>query len=90
MHRSVIAPQSISKGLYTRLLLRSAIFGIDKDLELVNLATEDKIISKSGAWYKYNDANVAQGLSNCAEWLSNNPEIKAKIKQEILANRGLE
>lgn len=64
--------------------------GFDQDIELLDLAVEDKIIEKSGAWYKYNGESVAQGLANCSAWLNENPEIKEKVKQEILANRGME
>jgi recombination protein RecA len=64
--------------------------GIDSDGELVDLATEDKIIVKSGAWYKYEDESIAQGRPNAVIWLNENPEIKEKIKQEILSNRGLD
>lgn len=63
--------------------------GIDSDGELVDLATEDSIIVKSGAWYKYNDDSIAQGRQNAILWLNENPDIKEKIRQEILSNRGL-
>jgi len=63
--------------------------GIDSNGELIDLAIEDKIIIKSGAWYKYGDESIAQGRPNAITWLNENPEIKEKIRQEILSNRGL-
>lgn len=63
--------------------------GIDSDGELIDLATEDKIIVKSGAWYKYKDESIAQGRPNAIYWLNENPELKEQIRQEILNNRGL-
>ena len=65
--------------------------GIDLNGELLELAVEDKIIEKSGpGWYKYEGNSIAQGATNCANWLNENPEIKDKIKKEILANRGMD
>lgn len=65
--------------------------GIDGEIELVDLAVMDKILDKSGpGWYKYEGNNVAQGLANCTIWLNENPEIKEKIRLEVLSNRGME
>lgn len=62
--------------------------GIDSDGELVKLASQDGIIKKSGAWFKYADENI-QGKQGVLLWLNENPDIKEKIQKEILINRGL-
>lgn len=64
--------------------------GIDSDGELIDLAAEDGVIKKSGAWYKYGEDSIAQGRQNAILWLNDNPEIKETIRQEVLANRGLD
>lgn len=64
--------------------------GVDQDTEIVDLAVEDGIIGKSGAWYKYEDLNIAQGLANCVSWLNEDLDRKEKIRKEILSNRGIE
>jgi recombination protein RecA len=64
--------------------------GIDRDMELFDLAIEDGTLVKSGSWIKYKDESVAQGEVKAIEWMNENPEIKAKIYSEVLALRGLE
>jgi recombination protein RecA len=69
----------------------SIIFGrgVDPYLEVVELATEDGIIQKSGAWYKYEGSNVAQGQLSALAWLKENQDIYEKIRTELLEARGL-
>ena len=63
--------------------------GIHKDQEILDLALEDDLIKKSGAWYKYKEESIAQGKIRAVEWLNENIEIKEEFMKEILANRGL-
>lgn len=63
--------------------------GTDTDSELLDLATDDLIIVKSGAWFKYKGENIGQGKDNTIEWLTEHPEEKELIKKEVLENRGL-
>lgn len=66
--------------------------GINQTQELIKLGIEDGIILQKGAWYRYPadaESNIAQGKKSMVEWLEENPEEKAKIRQEIVENRGL-
>ncbi len=62
--------------------------GISKTGEIVDLGVDHDIIQKSGAWYSYDDAKIAQGREAAKNFLMDNPElaieIEAKIKQKIL------
>jgi len=48
--------------------------------DLINLAVKQKIVSKAGAWFKYNDQNLGAGLEASKQYLRDNP----KTVQEIL------
>ncbi|MFH1392209.1 MAG: recombinase RecA [bacterium] len=48
--------------------------------DLINTAVNQKIITKAGAWFKYNDQNMGAGLEASKQYLKENP----KISQEIL------
>ena len=63
--------------------------GIDKESELIDVAVEDGLLTKSGAWYKYEDNNIAQGKPNAIIWLNENEEIKEKLIKEVSELRGL-
>jgi recombination protein RecA len=61
--------------------------GISRIGEIVDLATEYNIIKKSGSWFSYEDARLAQGRDATKALLQDNPELcdelEAKIMQAI-------
>lgn len=63
--------------------------GISKVGEIVSLGSQYDIIQKSGAWYSYGGAKIAQGAEAAKQFLLDNPEtaleIENKIKEHILA-----
>lgn len=64
--------------------------GIDRTGEILEYATMDGLLEKSGAWYKHNGKNIAQGQKNAIGWLEENPEITNGFEKQILASRGLD
>lgn len=52
------------------------LYGIGFDLvnEALDIFLEKGYITKSGAWYKMDGNNVAQGEANMVQWLRNNPD----------------
>lgn len=59
--------------------------GISKVGEIVDLAVDHDIIQKSGAWYAYNDAKIAQGREAAKQFLKDNPEVALTIEETIKA-----
>ncbi len=62
--------------------------GISKTGEIIDLGVDYDIIKKSGAWYSYADAKIAQGREAAKQFLDDNPdvadEIEMKIKEKLL------
>lgn len=62
--------------------------GISKSGEIVDLGVDQDIIQKSGSWYSYDNAKIAQGRESAKQFLEDNPEvaleIETKIKNKIL------
>jgi recombination protein RecA len=65
--------------------------GISKSGEIVDMGVDFGIISKSGAWYAYDGAKIAQGRDAAKQFLMDNPEvareIEGKIKEKITSNQ---
>jgi recombination protein RecA len=63
--------------------------GISKNGEIIDLGVDHDIIQKSGAWYSYNSAKIAQGRDSAKQFLDDNPEvaneIELLIKEKITA-----
>jgi len=57
--------------------------GISKAGEIIDLGSEYDIIQKSGAWYAYNGAKIAQGRDAAKQFLLDNPEQAAEMEQKI-------
>ncbi len=58
--------------------------GISSSGEILDLAVEDGIVEKSGAWYSYGDDRIGQGRENVKTFLKANPDTLAAIRSGIL------
>jgi len=61
--------------------------GISKEGDILDLAANENIIVKSGAWFAYNDAKIGQGRENAKLYLKENPavmeEVEAKVREKF-------
>src|SRR3954447_2303451 len=63
--------------------------GISREGDLIDLAIEDKLIEKSGAWFSYGDTRIGQGRENAKAWLRDNPDRAEEIRRKVLEKRGM-
>ncbi len=54
--------------------------GVSKSGEIVDLGAEHDIIGKSGAWYSYGGAKIAQGREAAKQFMRDNPEVAREIE----------
>ncbi|CAM9113893.1 recombinase RecA [Mycoplasma marinum] len=57
--------------------------GISLESEVVSLAEEQGIFERKGAWYKYQDKNIAQGKANLRVLLEKDEKFKKEIIQKL-------
>ena len=57
--------------------------GISREGEILDLAAEENIIVKSGAWYAYEGSKIGQGRENAKTYLKEHPEILAEVEQKV-------
>lgn len=57
--------------------------GISKSGEIVDMGVDFNIINKSGAWYSYDGAKIAQGRDAAKQFLLDNPEVSNEIELKI-------
>ena len=60
--------------------------GISKLGELVDLAVRLDLIQKSGSWFSMGEEKLGQGRDAVKKYLQDNPELAAKIEQEVRDN----
>ena len=63
--------------------------GIVKEGDLIDIAANLGIISKSGAWYAYEGEKIGQGRENAKSFLVTHPEIADEVELKIRQHYGL-
>jgi len=59
--------------------------GISREGEIIEMASTQGIIDKSGAWYSYNGDRIGQGKDNTRLYLKEHPEIANAIDVQLRA-----
>jgi recombination protein RecA len=57
--------------------------GISREGGLLDVGIAAGVLTKTGAWFNYGDTRLGQGRENSRDFLKANPEIAAKVEQEI-------
>lgn len=64
--------------------------GISQSGCILDLAVDQGLIQKSGAWFAYNGEKIGQGKENAKKYLLSNPEVmkelETKLKEKLLSN----
>ncbi|HQA46404.1 MAG TPA: recombinase RecA, partial [Phycisphaerae bacterium] len=59
--------------------------GISTEGDLIDLAANEGVIEKTGAWFSYGQVRIGQGKENAKQFLKDNPELMEEIRKAILA-----
>ena len=59
--------------------------GISKVGEILDLAVKFDIIQKSGSWFNMGELRLGQGRDSAKQYLSENPDVAAKVEAEVRA-----
>ena len=57
--------------------------GISREGDILDLAANENIVNKSGAWYAYNGEKIGQGRENTKVFLKEHPDLMAEIEQKV-------
>jgi recombination protein RecA len=63
--------------------------GISKEGELIDIASEQGIVEKTGAWYAFDGERIGQGRENARDFLREHPEVAATIEGKVREKFGL-
>ena len=64
--------------------------GISKVGDILDLAAENNIISKSGAWYAYEGNKIGQGRENAKNYLKENVAVCEEVERKVRELFGLD
>ncbi len=57
--------------------------GISREGSVLDVAANNDVVLKSGAWYSYGDTRIGQGRENAKLYLKENPELTKEIENKI-------
>ncbi len=60
--------------------------GISKTGEILDLGVKAGLVEKSGAWFSYDSVRIGQGRENAKKYLTENPEVAARLEAAIREN----
>jgi len=63
--------------------------GISRSGDLIDLASKENIIDKSGAWFSYGDLRIGQGRENARQFLVDNPDVYAEVDHKVRTQLGM-
>jgi recombination protein RecA len=64
--------------------------GISYEGDLIDLGTEKKVITKTGAWIRYGEMQLGQGREKARLFLRENKDIAEEIREKLLATGGFD
>ncbi|MCD7954665.1 MAG: recombinase RecA [Lachnospiraceae bacterium] len=63
--------------------------GISREGDILDLAANNNIINKSGAWYAYNGNKIGQGRENAKTYLKEHPDVMMEVDRKVRQHYGL-
>ncbi len=63
--------------------------GISREGDILDLAANNDIINKSGAWYAYKGEKIGQGRENAKIYLREHPEVMDEVERKVREHYGL-
>ncbi|HEX9242446.1 MAG TPA: recombinase RecA [Anaeromyxobacter sp.] len=63
--------------------------GISREGDVLDLASNDDIIEKSGAWFSYGGERIGQGREQAKAFLREHPEILQQVEGKLLEKYGI-
>jgi recombination protein RecA len=63
--------------------------GISREGSLLDIAVDEGVVRKSGAWYTYDDDQLGQGRENAKRFLRENPELAMQLQAKVYEAVGL-
>ncbi|NOY41763.1 MAG: recombinase RecA [Planctomycetes bacterium] len=64
--------------------------GISYEGDILDLGTEQKIVARTGAWFRYGDMQLGQGKEKSRLFLKENPKITEEIKRKVMEAGGFD
>ena len=59
--------------------------GISYEADVLDLATNLKLVARVGAWFRYGDLQLGQGREKTRQYLKENPKLVQELREKVIA-----
>jgi recombination protein RecA len=59
--------------------------GISYEGDVLDLAMNEKLVVRSGAWFRFGELHLGQGREKVRQYLKENPQVTEQLKERIMA-----
>ena len=63
--------------------------GISREGDLLDLAANNRVVEKSGAWFSYKGERLGQGRENAKQTLKDQPEVLKRVENDVKRALGI-
>jgi len=63
--------------------------GISREGDVLDLASNENVVEKSGAWFSYGGERIGQGREQAKSFLREHPEVLAQVEAKLLERFGV-
>src|ERR1700675_2509715 len=63
--------------------------GISREGDLLDLASNNRVVEKSGAWFSYKGERLGQGRENAKQTLKDQPEVLKRVENDVKRALGI-
>ena len=63
--------------------------GISYEGDVLDMAAEAKLVTRTGAWFRYGDMQLGQGREKTKDYLKEHPELVEELREKLAATHAV-
>jgi recombination protein RecA len=81
--RAKVVKNKVAPPFRTAEFDMMAADGISYEGDVLDLANEAKLLTRTGAWFRYGDLQLGQGREKTRDYLKEHPELVAELREKL-------
>ncbi len=87
--RAKVVKNKVAPPFRTAEFDMMATDGISYEGDVLDLATEAKLLTRTGAWFRYGDMQLGNGREKTRDYLKEHPELVDELRQKLAATHAV-
>jgi len=83
--RAKVVKNKVAPPFRTAEFDMMAADGISYEGDVLDMAAEAKLVTRTGAWFRYGDLQLGQGREKTRDYLKEHPELVAELREKLAA-----